>query len=513
MPLADSSLTKMKQFRMHRVLVTIICAHIGLSARAQTDSIQLVKWRSSFEIPRSEEIEFFKATSTASPVIFSKFNDAILIRPMDVSTGLPIRLLSIRSNETKEIQQHHLVGDSIYCLVKSVKEDKSETFESVIYTLTGDQLAEAHRHEILFEKLEDRKNTSPIFFAQSKNGKYGLVSREQPFSRENRASVFVEISKFPGQIIQTFTLSLPFDADDVEILDVTINDRGKVYFGAKTGVKLNSPFLRKYLVYSFDSSTKKLREFDLGRDKIYLQDLLINTFKDDVQMAALFTSDPFQQHESSGYAFASIDSLGKLSAEKGVNYFDPATVAAFKSEDNATSNTIENVFLDELFNVNGSNLLVMDQHYRDQVCTTDPRTGMISCTDQFHFDGIAVENLTNPGASVNIGRSQIDYNKVGMHVGHQTISVDLGLLIIYNDHYKNESIKAERIMNNPARSSVRYVIINEKGLSSTGFLNNQKQNEFVLVSTVPGYLDGSIWNGLFSNGKEFRIGTVEINDL
>jgi hypothetical protein len=480
---------------------------------AQIDSVSALTLFDSFEVPRTEKVEYIIQTSTASPMMFSTEPDAIIIRPIDLNTGLPIRVLTLRSNATKKIKQHTLRGDSLFCLVRSSENNQSATYESVVYSLRKDALVEAYRKEIGFEEQEGKRNIQPIFFTASAKGKYALVCRQQPFKSEQKAALDIEITAHPVGKAQRFTLPLPFESDDIELLGVSIDDRGIISIGAKAGVKLNSPFLRKYLVYSFNPLTKELHEFDLSVDKIFMQDMLLKPGIDNLQIVSLYSTDPFKQAESMGYTYVQVDSSGSDISEKMVHRFSPEITAQINGDETRELDAIDGLFLDYLYTINGHTIAVLDRRYQDQVCTTDPRTGIMTCTDQFHFDGILVENLTEPTRSAVIERRQTDYNLAGPYMGLQAYNLGDRILVLYNDHNKNQTTNGERIMNNPSRSALRYVTVTEKGVSRTNLLSSSRLNSFLFMASMEGYIHQSEVVLLFSNGKEYKIGKLDGSQL
>lgn len=485
---------------------------ISSAAMAQSDSSNYMSWLESFEIPRSERIDIFSQTAYGAPVCISSHDGNIFIRPMNTNTGSPKKTLAIRSNESKRIEQYQHSGDTLFALVRSVERMKEDAFEVVLYSIKGDSLAQLHRHRVELNELEGKKNTSPFYFRISPNGKRTLVVRQFGFSKTSAAAIMVEAYNTGSKKVNSRQLSLPFDADDVEILEAAVDDQGIVYLAAKTGIKLNSPFMRKYLIYTFNPRTKLLHEFDLSADKAYIQEVSLKVQPSFLQVLSLYSNDPFMQNESLGYAYVCIDSGGSIIKEKIMTAYSANMIANNRKGGETNFNSIEQLHVDQIFEINGVPLLLFDKRYRDQVCTTDPRTGIMTCTDQFHFEGINIENLADLSKSTTIKRKQLDYEKLGPYVDHQTIKAEDGIVVLYNDHYKNSSIVAEKVMNNPSRSRLRYVHYRVNGDIQTKFITDQKLG-YVSISTVTGYhRDGKIYS-LFSSGRDYKIGVANLDEI
>lgn len=465
--------------------------------------------KAPFQIPREEKIEFFKPTSTAAPVILSTTDEALFIRPMDMSTGQPLKTLAIRSNETKKIDLYALAGDSIFALVRTEQNGQTTAHEAVIYTLTGNELGQAHRHTIALPETHGKRNINELFFTVSKSGKrLAVVQQDVYLPSPTRASVFVEVASFPDDSIEHFSLPMPFDADDLQILGASVDDSGTVYFGAKTGIKLNSPFLRKYLVYAFSPRLQEMHEYDLSVDKKYVQDITLKVEGTQLYIVALFAEDPFAQGNSSGYLFVQLDSSGTRISQRKEVYYSAAVKQAFDAESAQGNKEVSDVFLNNIHTLNGTPVAIMERHYQDQVCTTDPRTGIITCTNQFHHEGILVENLNDPSQSQFIGRNQVDYNKPGPYTGMGSYEVGGSVFVLYNDHHKNESTTADRVMNTANRAVLRYVEVGRGAMRSAPLVADD-QNDYIYLPAATGHVAGGKIAVLLSNGRDFRVGEID----
>lgn len=484
---------------------------MALNGRAQLDSSAFRLLPGVFEVQRSERLDQLSPTGSSGPVLFSTQDEALLIRPIDMNTGMPKTTLTIRSNAVKKIEQYEHHGDSIFALVRTVDRPEPDWYETVIYTLTGDSLAQAMRHTIDLP-LEPQKNAQPIHFKPSSNGKHLVVCRQAAFFKGKTGSVNIEVSSFPDNRSTAYNLPLPFDADDVKIDGASIDNNGIVYIAARAGIKLNSPFMRKHLIYTFNPTTKELHEFDLSADKIFIQDMNVVTRDSSLEIMAFYAADPFLQTESNGYLFVKIDSGGSKVVTRAVNAFRGDMVEAQRGGESVSGNTIDDLVLDHVYYCDDEPVIVMEKQFRDQICTTDPRTGIITCTDQFHHEGISIENLADRTKSITIGRRQIDYNNAGPYISHQSFMINGQLVLLYNDHYKNESPEAERIMNNPSRSVMRYYIYGCDGTIKTD-LTTGERSDYLFVAKLPGYAQNNRITVLFSSGRDYRIGLLQTDRI
>lgn len=479
----------------------------GLS---QTDSLPSVEFGGAFEVSRSERIDLLAAGS-GGPVLIATADANIYLRPL-AADGTPKKVLSIRSNDTKRIEQFEYRHDTLVALVKATNRPALTTYELVTYSAAGDSLAEVHRHTVGWDQ-SDKKPLSEIFMHLSPAGAKVVIGRQQPFSSATNATIEIEVTDVKKGTTFGETLPLPYDADDVQLMEMAVNDSGVVYVALRLGVKLDSPFMRKHLLLTYAENRGEMTEFDFSAHKRYADDIAIHLRDSLALVAMLFTDDPFAENKSVGCQFALIDSAGTHVSQRNTFLFDPTMKAENRLDnDQLWESRIQHLQVQQIAMPCGEPLVIADQRFRDQICTTDPRTGIMTCTDQFHFNTI---NLFNPLANQNniaIGRRQIDYNRAGPFVSHLTYQSADAVYLLYNDHFKNESTDAERPMNNASRSALRLVKVDCNGQMQTRLISTAK-TDHVLISTLNGYVDGTSLVGLYSNGSTLRLGRVDINKV
>ncbi|GAB5538843.1 MAG: hypothetical protein Salg2KO_09460 [Salibacteraceae bacterium] len=488
-------------------IILFTMTYMGVAQVGNTIALSLFE---EFEIPKGEDLLALHSTRTASAYLITKKPGILFLRQLADSSLKPIKVLSIKSNDTKKLIRHHLVGDSIIGLVKSINKDRTENFEVVVYTLRSDQLAEAYRHTLEIRNRPADKNAEPIFFHVSGNGKYAVTLRQVAYELSPEAIIEVEVLSFPKNESKKFRLPLPYTGDNLEITDVEITSGGIVNFTANSGVKLNSPFLKKHLVYSFNPSIKDLHEFDLSRDKLYIQQMLLRSRGEQLDILTTHTNDPMAKTTSNGSGWVQIDSNGRHIAVKTTTPFNEALTESLKLTDRSKSGAVEHLQADDIVQIGDKSVGLMHQQYRDQVCTTDPRTGILTCTDQYHHDGIIVQFLEKHMEPIVVNRAQIDYDREGAYMGYTWYAIDENLWILYNDHQRNTTLEAERAMNNPSRSTLRYVRIDSTGKFNSNTIDVPTGRGMVLMPSTRGFEKfGNIYH-LFSNGKDFQIGMIDI---
>lgn len=487
-------------------LVLLLMLPLACIAQLEQSPLQVF---GSFEVPKNERVRLVHITPAGDPIIVSTTNDAIFLRPMDPATGFPTRLLAIRSNEVKQVKQFEMIGDSIICLVQS-SEASTRQYETVVYTIRNNMLAEAHRRTVEFNESQAKKNAQPLHFNVSTNGKWTLVARQLAYSRNKKATLFVELCKHPEDSVIRKRLPLPYEADDIIILGTWVGDDGILYFTAKTGVKLNSPFLSKWLVYSFNATNDELHEFDLTINKVFPNELKMHMTSQGLVIAAPYATNPFKTREAAGFLYVSLNKQGTAVTSKAVQPFLPALMMPFQNEDQRDEDHIQHISLNKIIEAANAPLLLMAQSYSDQICTTDPRTGIMTCTDQYYHNAIMVCNPLNQVQSMIIERRQMDYNNEGPYLGEQAFEFDGKFITLYNDHAKNEGIQAQRVMNNPSRAALRYVVYAPDSKIETAMMETQGIQGQIFLASVPPVIRDNTAYMVYSNGRDFSMATLDL---
>ena len=506
--LVDNWRIRTKWYRMYKWLFANLLIVASLLCTAQEGVQAILTFQNPFEIPSGEELVALKATSTASPLLITTKPGILYLRPIDIATGTPKKVLSIKSNDEKRILKHEVIGDSIFCLVKSTENDRSITFESVVYTMFNDQLAEAARHPLSIKNLPNQRNAETLFFSVDDRAKFSAAVRLVGYEISPDALIELDVIDYKANRQSSFNLPIPYGADDVKITQMDITDEGIVYFTATAGMRLNSPFLKKNLFYSFNTADKELREFDINKDKVYHQEMLAVSNQEQINLITTFSSDPMLQAACHGNGWVEIDSNGAYLSKKAINEFSPEVKSALRIDSRSSQTSIEHLFIDDIYNLDGQVVGLFHQQYRDQVCTTDPRTGILSCTDQFHHDGIIVHFSSNEVPTVVINRSQLDFDQEGPYLGYTSALIDQAIILLYNDHEKNSNIFAEREMSNPSRANLRYVYIESNGKYRSNSLDLDLGRGFVLLPKVQGFEKYGIVHNVYCNGKDFRLGLL-----
>ncbi|MDP4663833.1 MAG: hypothetical protein NWS74_09220 [Salibacteraceae bacterium] len=501
-----------------RLSIALCLALVFSLAQAQdeiADSLlNIALWGDEFELPRAENIKELRVLRNGNPLLVTADQDHIYLRGMEPESLFPGSSITLTSTEEKTIADYAIVGDSLHTLIKVGSKSKGYSHELVIYRIAGQNQGEVLRKDVGINISNLQKSVQPIFFGVSDNGNYTIACRQTKFLPHQLATFHVSLSNNVKGNEAQFELPTQIEGDDLKILAAAAADNGLAYIVALAGIKLNSPFRKKYLLYSFDPKANTLHEFDFAAQDIFNQELILDIDAEGVKAVALYHTDPLTENQSNGYTYIRFNAAGTDVIDKNINAFSAEMIKAhYEEKELLSANEISSLYLNKLVMCGDIPMVVFEKFYKDQICQTDPRTGIITCTDQFHYNGLTFENLNNRQNSVTINRQQIDYDFQGNYTSHQIVADSNRLLVFYNDHYKNVGLSADKVMNNASRSAMRLVVVNCNNTLETWKLTEDRQADFAFMPSIEMPRFQSNVYLLSSNGRAFKLGKIDLAKL
>jgi len=408
-------------------------------------------------------------TSGNHTYLVSQLGNSIRVRPHDE----PYNIFDVKLPDFHRTLQSKVIDSLLF--VWSEKDETTLTVSTYAISDNGVILKGAREFH---NELEQRKSKIEWYKAISPDGSVAVVCSQRAFDKTSKANIKIQVHNADSLFEEQ--LKLPFDSDDIAIIGATVDNAGTVYLAATSGIKINSPFQRKYLIYAFHPSNKELHEFDLSAEDLYIQEMVLKPYGDELLACALYTTNPLAETESEGIVHFSISTLGTTVKQRGIRPFAPDMIEVHEGIEERNSGEIDQLFISDLILTGKESLVVLETRYQDQLCMADPRTGIVSCSDQFHFKAISIIDLQNPNKTTSIGKRQMDYESKTAYTGGVIAYNNQGYFALYNDHFKNESLKAERVMTSVSRSKIRYVWVpfSAPEKAQTGFLTPERQSAF-----------------------------------
>ncbi|NQV54106.1 MAG: hypothetical protein HQ500_13050 [Flavobacteriales bacterium] len=469
----------------------------------------LIQWSPSISVPKSEDILDFTLVDDTVPVLISQFGEALIMR--NFTDGEDDKPLFIRSAGDASLVAKDINGD-VVTMLERTGQSSDGTFRLSRSRLSSGSVTRFYTHDFHLNRKAQNGLQNPLILAVSEHGEMVAVCQQQIFQRASKGEFNILISG--AEQSRLFHLPSDYASDDIELLGATIDTAGIVYLGVVAGVKLNSPFRKRYLIYSFNPLDSVLTEFDLSSQDLFIRDVVIHASDEGLYVAALYNSDPLEERKSSGFVFIKLTADAKEIEQRIISTFDASFVEEYEGAEAGNSASVDNIYIQDILHLGQNPVLAVEKHYQDQLCTADPRTGMMNCTDQFHFQAIALIDIHGQRTLMTIDRHQIDYDKKSPYSSHASTALGEGeQLFLYNDHFKNEGIRSEKVMNNPNRSVPRFVRIRPSGEFVSATLTNDRQTEYVFTPQF-----GILWHEqtvfiLSMNNRNLRAGAVSTTEL
>ncbi|GEM_PF-511258 len=492
------------------ILVLAFSILLGLEGLAQEpDYRDLIKWGPEFSVDRSFRLREVITLRDGSAAIIGANEDGLFHFKFS-SDGSYLGAEKLLESELS-LYGYISIGDSLFVL-DAEQERNLRKISIRLYNLAASNSSEVLQTFVTRFEFS-RKARNRLVWSVSNNAEHWMVSQQGKFSKGTDTQLEVRTFQLSTGDTGRLNLKLPYASDDFEYLDGLVSDSGTVFMSGKTGVQLNSPFRRKFLLFSYGPESKELREFNINPQDLFLQEVKLHASDSGVTAVGLYSQDPFADNQTSGYLLAELDSKGIQVRDKYIQAYSSSDISRNEVTGSVgRQGSIEDFFLQEMVPANGW-YGVFEKRFLDQVCTTDPRTGIMDCTDQFNYLGLTVVNLENPGQSAFIDRRQLDFNTPGMYVTNVNLPVGDNLVVLYNDHFKNGPTSTDRVMNNATRSAIRAIIVGPDLGLSTVRLTSERQSDFVFVSKIScSGIDSGAYV-LSSNGKQYRLGFLTYADL
>jgi len=232
-----------------------------------------------------------------------------------------------------------------------------------------------------------------------------------------------------------------------------------------------------------------------------------------LSVATLYSTDPLIQEKSNGYSYIELSEDGKRVKTRLGGAFSAAAQSVHNEYEREENGYISDLFLEETLTIDGEVFVVFDRRYMEQICNADPSTGIITCTDQYHYNGISFEAPMHTDRSTTIKKRQMEFDAKGEHMGYALLEKDGAAWAFYNDHYRNEGTSAERTLTNISRSVMRFVQVDKNGGQQSGLMSLDRQSGYAFSPRL-----GMVQNHqhaffIAKNGSDYRIGKFDFSKL
>lgn len=297
-----------------------------------------------------------------------------------------------------------------------------------------------------------RSNRGSFFFGLSEDSLKVLVVANPPY--EQYADEKFTLSLLDDNLNTNWKndISPPYKDKYFSLDNYIITASGDVYMLAtiskdETGLsrkerRTKPTYYHSVLVY--DWRANELSEYNIKLDPKFISNIIMAvTDSGDILCSGFYSN--VSSNAIIGTFYMKIDKETKKTEREGTMDFSAEFLTQFMSAKKAAKNK-------ELYDYNlkylverndGGAILVAEQFYEYEVCSTDPRTGIQTCTYYYYYNDIIVVNI-NPEGKIDwarkIPKQQVSHNDGGYFLSFAFAVSGNTLYFMFNDHPKNMDV-------------------------------------------------------------------------
>jgi len=517
-------------FKRAILLLIVLCTTI-FQLKAQTD-FQPIYWGG----------EIFKPASGTTFHTIGNWNEGILLQSktsakiftsgktyvqrVDNMTLLPqytkeLKLESSKGNKPLEYQVMTRMGENPILFATYFNKDKNKI---ELYGRKYDLEAEPiEKDKKIAEFSSTRKQQiEAMNFVASEDSTSMLTYFTERFDKYENEKI--DFHLFDKNLDERWSrnIEFPYKGKNFSIFRVKLAADGRVFLLVKVykerDNQRNSNVFR-YGVVTFSGDTSLIEDYgiELGNEFINDIDFSVDS-SGNVVCAGLYSE--LGLNNASGSFFIKIDREKKQISEQVLTPFESDFAAQFTDGTRFRKKSeLSDFKMDHLVHFkDGSYALVAEQYILDEVCFTDFRTGMISCTNYYYYNNIVVVKMMANGEvewAANIPKFQESVNDFGIYSSYAFGVSGNSMYFVFNENEDNLKINNQKEMQamTKIRSAVQVVCkLNSNGSFSRKALSgDKKKSNFYFVPENSSQIsENSLLLMGFTNNK-FRLGVLPLD--
>lgn len=332
--------------------------------------------------------------------------------------------------------------------------------------------------EVARISADKRSNRGSFFFSLSQDTSKILIVANPPYEKYADEKFTLQLLDAELNVLWKNEVAPPYKDKYFSLDNYTVNDSGNVYMLAtiskdESGMSLKErrktpTYYHSALIY--DPVKNELSEYEIKLDPKFISDIIMAvTDSGDIVCSGFYSNK--NSSDIIGTFYLQIDKATKKIESEGTMDFPADFLEQFMSAGRAAKKK-------ELYNYNlhyllqrtdGGALLVAEQYYEYEVCSTDPKTGATTCTYYYYYNDIIVVNIDPDGKiqwARKIPKLQVSHNDGGYYLSFAMHVTGNQLYFMFNDNPKNLNVPAGgkyKYMGNLKKSVAVLVTMDMKG--------------------------------------------------
>ena len=434
----------------------LLCA----SGLAQNDSIP---WSRLIADPKKSDVEhLLLSNDTSLYMIRSRFTrfmgpevpfiEKYRVGDFEQTYSKPLVMPVVNGRETKFVTMAEL-GGNLYLFVRyHHRGDARYRLYAQYITPQGDSKG----RPILVDEilLDEGRRTGHFKLAFSDDQQQMALMYYPPLKRQKPQTFTLRLLDKELNTQWQQTLELPYMQETIALGRPVLDNKGNIFVPAEV-TNLNRTWTARNpnyynLVLGCFTKTSQVREFEvkLPSPKEQQQHRSISNLKlqpasnGNTIVAGLYSNLASTRTQSDGVFYLTINPDSARIERTAILDFTQQIKRPFLSDKQLAKNReLEELILTDIVpQDNGAMVLVAEQQYRRQRCTTDPRSGVVNCIDHFYFGDVLALQIEADGktiSGVRIPKSQHSTNDDGPYASVAVSTKGKLPVFYFMDNQKN----------------------------------------------------------------------------
>ncbi len=391
-------------------LIAILFGFLNLSVIAQYS----INWTTSHESPVSNP-QFVKMIGPVNDSLLfvvsgqasSLLNDeSYFLETFNLNTQEKIvsQQLSLPYLKSKEKAIVEIIGiEQTVCIFYT--DFNRSNGKNLLYVSQFNKKGRPVKENILLDSIEAYSASRRGDFNITTNPKKDkfIVFPAEPFEKAANQKIRYSIwnSELKPHTAREF--DLPYKAREVELTQLDLGEDENAYFLIKITdlFKRWSPGLPnfKYVMIESISNKKEIKEYEIEIPNKSISDIAFRLDSNNLNIMGLYSDNAKAQEESSGIFYININTDSRKIIKSSFSPYPYLLKAAFLNENQLEKGKELDEFFVKSFlpKKDGSSSFITEQYLFREICTTDMRTGIINCQQNYYYNDLIEINLDPNG--------------------------------------------------------------------------------------------------------------------
>lgn len=310
-----------------------------------------------------------------------------------------LSLPEVFNNRFKFYPERVLCWNDSLRIFGSLYNKEEKTHELWLISLSKNMELLPQRKFLSVPASEMLSNAARFMFQTSDKGGFLSVSSMNKGSSPDEQIFYHRIYDANGALVKEIDYEPDYPVDSFHENKILLDEAGNLYMTLRALKSKSSANNRNYL-YAFPILDTEVIQYELDIPGKEITDVIISLDADDhIQAAGIFKERFQKDFEQSGIFFLRIDRDQQRVLSTGIHLMDGKVSGLYLGNDNSPRREIFSHFkVLALLNASDTGVfLAIEEQKTEEICETDPRTGLVECNTGYFFGDIWYFKLSPNG--------------------------------------------------------------------------------------------------------------------